>query len=212
VTTVRRRRVAAAALLVLVVCALVALSRAGTALQIEDPLQKADAIVVIGGAVPFRAMEGGALYKQRLAPEVWLTRGYRHAAQIELERLGVQRTEEHVYSRAVLERLGVPGSVIHVIPGYNDNTATEMQTIGRYAQMRGASRVILVTSSYHSRRVRTLWRRLVGSPEAIVQHGDAEPFNASRWWADASDAFSVTREWFGLLNAWLGFPVKSENW
>ena len=182
-------------------------------LQVSDPLQPTDAIVVINGRVPFRAMKGADLYKQRLAPEVWLTVGNRNAAEVEMEKIDVHPVQEHVYSQQVLEKLGVPRNVIHVIPARNNNTATEMKTIAAYARQRQASRVILVTSSYHSRRVRSLWHGLVGdSPQAIVQFTDAEPFNADRWWTDTADAWSVSREWFGLLNAWLGFPLKSNNW
>lgn len=208
-----KRRIVAAAAVLLILLAVFAVMRAGTFLTLGDPPQNADAIVVIGGRLPFRAMEAGAIYEQGRAPEVWVTMGNRNAAEIELERLDVQATPEHVYSQAVLERLGVPRGVIRVVPGRNNNTATEMRTIGRYARERRVGRVILVTSSYHSRRVRTLWHKLNGSsPEAIVRYTTAEPFNARRWWADSADAWTVSREWFGLLNAWLGFPLDSEHW
>jgi uncharacterized SAM-binding protein YcdF (DUF218 family) len=190
-----------------------ALSRAGVSLRVSDPLQPADAIIVIGGKVPYRAMKGADLYKQHLAAEVWLTMGNRTSAEVKMEQLGVRPTLEHVYSQAVLERLGVPSGAIHVIPGRNNNTATEMKTIAAYARQHRAARVILVTSSSHSRRVRSLWHRLVGaSPQAIVQYTDEEPFNAGRWWRDTADVWTVSREWFGLMNAWLGFPIRSEHW
>jgi hypothetical protein len=53
----------------------------------------------------------------------------------------------------------------------------------------------------------------VGGPNAaIVRYTKDDPFNAARWWANTSDALSVTREAFGLLNAWAGFPIRSERW
>ena len=42
-------------------------------LVVSDPPQPSAAIVVLGGKVPFRAMEGASLYKQGWAREVWLT-------------------------------------------------------------------------------------------------------------------------------------------
>jgi len=206
------KKLAAAGLVALLLAAFAG-TRAGVALRVSDPPQTADAIVVIAGKVPFRAMKGADLYKQHLAPEVWLTMGNRNSAEVEMERLGVHPTLEHVYSQAVLKKSGVPANAIHVIPGRNNNTATEVKTIAAYAKQRRVARVILVTSSFHSRRVRSLWHRLVGdSPQAIVQFTDAEPFNADRWWTDSADAWTVSREWFGLVNAWLGFPVGSEHW
>ena len=41
-----------------------AVLEAGAWLVVEDPLQPARAIVVLGGKVPFRAMEAAKLYKQ----------------------------------------------------------------------------------------------------------------------------------------------------
>ena len=213
-TAVKQRRWLVTAILVAAVAtAVISIRGAGRFLFVEDPLSKSEAIVVIGGRVPFRAMKGAALYKEGLAPQVWLTQPILSAAEVEMARLGVHPTLEYVYSQAVLERLGVPARVIHVLPGRNNNTATEMRTIASYARAHGVSRVILVTSNYHSRRVRTLWHRLVGSsPEAIVRFTSEEPFDADRWWADAADGWAVSREWFGLLNAWLGFPIRSEHW
>src|SRR6185295_8500344 len=112
--TVNRRFVGAAAAVFLIVLVLVAIARAGTSLRVSDPLQPADAIVVIGGKVPFRAMKSADLYKQRLAPEVWVTMGNRTTAEVEMEKLAVPPTLEHIYSQKVLERLGVPPNAIHV--------------------------------------------------------------------------------------------------
>ena len=64
-----------AAALVAVTLALVvfAFYEAGPLLVVEDPLQKARAVVVFGGGIPFRAMEAAKLYREGWAPEVWLS-------------------------------------------------------------------------------------------------------------------------------------------
>ena len=65
-----------------------------------------------------------------------------------------------------------------------------------------------MTSKSHTRRVKVLWRQLVGSrPEALVRYATADRFDAAHWWRNSTDAQAVTREWFGMLNAWVGFPV-----
>ena len=43
-------------------------------LVVDDSLAQASAIVVLGGELPFRAMEAADLYTQSWAPEIWLTR------------------------------------------------------------------------------------------------------------------------------------------
>jgi uncharacterized SAM-binding protein YcdF (DUF218 family) len=208
-----RRLLAAALIVKTLVLAGFAIYKAGTWLIIEDPLQPARAIVVFGGEVPFRAMEGARLYKRGWASEVWLTQGGLFSEDIRLGQLGIERMPEHAYSRAVLERMGVPVSAIRVLRERDANTADEVRTIARDLDRFGGDRVILVTSSYHSRRVKFLWHTLVGKrPEAIVRYTRDEPFDARRWWRDSADAMAVAREWSGLLNAELGFPIKSAHW
>lgn len=192
---------------------LLALIGAGTWLVVEDPLQSARAVVVFGGHVPFRALEAGAIYKQGWAREVWLTQGGVFEEDLALARLGIERTPEHVYSRQVLERIGVPEAAIRLLPERDVNTADEVSAVARELKAAGGDRVILITSKYHARRVKVIWHALVGDrPEAIVRYTPDDPFVPSRWWRNAADAMSVTHEWFGLLNAWAGFPVKSERW
>ena len=186
---------------------------AGRLLVVSDPLQSARSIVVLGGHVPFRAMEAAAVYKQGWAAEVWLTQGADHPDDIALKDLGVDRLKDHMLSRQVLLKLGVPDEAIRILPGHNENTADEVRTIASYLKTSGGAtpRVVLITSKSHTRRVRVLWHRLIGSsPEAIVRYAHDDPFQPDRWWRSKQSAEFVAHEWFGLLNAWAGFPLASE--
>jgi len=208
------RRTLAALILLIALLALVlfTFSHAGTALVVEDPLEHAYCAVVLGGKAPIRAMEAAKIYKAGWAREVWLTEGGLSADDVALTKLGVEQTPEYVTNRLVLERLGVPHSAIRVIKGRNNNTAEEVQTIARALSESASDRIILVTSNYHTRRVKTLWRTFNKKPEAVVRIAPDEAFDAKHWWRDAADASAVLHEWFGLLNVWTGFRVKSEHW
>jgi uncharacterized SAM-binding protein YcdF (DUF218 family) len=191
---------------------MVCVRRAGSWLVVEDPLQPARAVVVFGGQAPFRAMEAARIYRQGWTREVWLTQGAASEEDIALGKLGIERPSDSEISRRVVERLGVPASAVRAMPERIVNTAEEVRAIGREVQRVGGDRVILITSKYHTRRVRILWHKLVGSrPEAIVRYASDDPFEPDRWWRTTQDAMRVPREWFGLLNAQLGFPVKSER-
>jgi uncharacterized SAM-binding protein YcdF (DUF218 family) len=190
--------------------AMLAFRAAGNWLVTADRLQPARAIVVLGGQVPLRAIEAAAVYKQGWAPEVWLTRGAFSDEESAFEELGIERPSEDVYSHRVLERLGVPPAAIRTLPDRNETTADEVRAVAGRLQAEGGVRVIIVTSKSHTRRVKVLWRKLVGNrPEALVRYAAADPFDAPHWWRNSTDAQSVTREWFGMLNAWAGFPVGS---
>jgi uncharacterized SAM-binding protein YcdF (DUF218 family) len=212
----RRRRFFLSAIVLVtaaVITALLALRMAGTWLMVQDPLQPARSVVVFGGQVPFRAMAAAAVYRQGWTREVWVTQGAVNEEDLALEHLRIDRPPEHVYSLRVLERLGVPLDAVRVLPERNVNTADEIRTVARALKAVGGDRVILITSKYHTRRVKAVWSALVGSgPEAVVRYTPDDPFEPRRWWHNTADAQSVAREWFGLLNAWAGFPVNSRRW
>jgi uncharacterized SAM-binding protein YcdF (DUF218 family) len=206
-----RTTLVATVLIALVAGSLVwGVSGLGAWLVVEDPLSPARAVVALGGQIPFRPMEAASIYRQGWAPEVWITRGVQQAEQAALRELKVEVPPEEVYSRAVLERLGVPATAIRVLTEPAVNTAEEVRVIGRELQRVGGGQVILVTSKPHTRRVRATWRALIGeSPHAIVRYATADPYDARRWWRQTGDALAVSREVFGLLNVWAGFPVRS---
>lgn len=181
----------------------------GAWLVVEDPLSRARAVVVLGGHVPFRPMEAATIYRQGWAPEVWITRGPLDAEQAAMRQLRIEVPLEEVNSRAVLERLGVPPAAIRVLSEPAENTADEVRVIARELQRVGGVAVILVTSRPHSRRVRATWRALVGeSPRGIVRYATAAPYDADRWWRHTNETLAVSREVFGLVNVWVGFPVQ----
>ncbi len=184
----------------------------GRWLMVADPLEPANAIVVLSGRVPFRAMEAAAIYRDGLAPEVWLTKEVVRAEQQELERLGVPFIREEVYNREVLLRLGVKPDAIRLLGNGIWNTVDEMRLVAGELGRTGGDRVIIVTSKAHSRRVRATWAAIVGaSPRAIVRYARQEPYGGGAWWRNTRDALDVSREVFGLMNVWTGFPVQPDR-
>src|SRR5215471_9240432 len=103
------------------------LAEAGAWLVVEDPLQPAGVVAVLGGGVPFREMEAGRIYKDGVAREVWLTQGGWFQKDVDLAKLGIERTPEHAYSWRALTQMGVPDGAIRVLPERNNNTAQEVQ-------------------------------------------------------------------------------------
>jgi uncharacterized SAM-binding protein YcdF (DUF218 family) len=187
-------------------------SGVGQWLVVADPLEPARAVVVLSGRVPFRAMEAAALYREGLAPEVWLTMEARTPEELALDRLGVAVVRGEVYNREALERLGVKPEAIRLLGDGVRNTVDEMRLIASELGRNGGDRAIIVTSKVHSRRVRATWAAIVGaSPKAIVRHARAEPYGARGWWRNTRDALDVSREVFGLMNVWAGFPVQPDR-
>ncbi len=184
----------------------------GQWLVVGDPLEPARAVVVLSGRVPFRAMEAATLYREGLAPEVWLTNEVRTAEELALEWLGVPLVRPEAYNREALELLGVKPTSIRLLGDRIWNTADEVRVIAAELRRDGGDRVIIVTSKAHSRRVRATWAAIVGdSPRAVVRYAREEPYAGGHWWRNTRDALDVSREVFGLLNVWAGFPVQPDR-
>jgi uncharacterized SAM-binding protein YcdF (DUF218 family) len=190
----------------LLIVALYIFRGAGLWLDREDPLSRADIIFVLGGGMPQRAVEAGKIFAQGYAPEVWC--GRPDSPVNDLARLGIHYVGEEDYNRQILMRGGVPESAIHILPGPVVNTEEELQELGREMLRNGKTTVILVTSPQHTRRVWTLWQKLVGKePRALVHGAHQDPFDPDHWWRNTRDVLSVVRETLGLVNTWAGLPV-----
>ena len=183
--------------------------RVGSWLVVRDEPESAAAIVVLSGGVPYRAMQGADLYKLGWAPEVWLTEDRDPRKEAALSPLGVELFIDADDNRRILEAMGVPTDAIRVIGQSVRNTADEVREISRRLSETGGERVIIVTSPFHTRRVRSLWRRLVGNaPEALLQPATRDPYDGARWWRRSDDIWAVAKELLGLVNAWIGSRVQ----
>src|SRR5438094_1162953 len=88
--------------------------------------------------------------------------------------------------------------------------ADEVRTVPRELTRYRGDRVILVASSYHTRRVKILWHAFVGKyPEAVVRYTPDDPVQPRRWWSNSADVAAVSHEWLGFLQFWMVLPVKS---
>ena len=203
----RMVRVVFCVMLCSLVLATIFVAGVGRWLVREDPLGKAQAIVVLSGGLPLRAEGAAELYRAGWAPEVWLTRSEVTARA--LAELGVAYTGEEIYDAQVLVHEGVPAGAIRVLPEAVVNTADELAAVA--AEMPGdkSGVVIIVTSKVHTRRVGTLWRRIgAGRGRVIVRAAGGDTFAPGHWWRSSGEALDVVREFLGILNAWAGLPLR----
>lgn len=204
----RRRLWTAAAILLVVMIAATVLARgAGRWLFRPDPLSHADVIVILSGGLPYRAEGAADVYQQGYAPLVWVT--HPEGPQEELAELGVQFVGEEEYNREAVVHRGVPENAVQILPEEIEDTEQEIAVISQAMRRTGKHTVIIVTSPEHTRRVRALWKRLAGKDLTLIVRGaDEDPIDLNHWWRNTRDTFSVVREYLGLINVWLGLPVR----
>ena len=206
--TARARGLAVAAL---VVVALVVVGHGsvlrlvGRALVVEDPVAKADAIVVVAGGTPSREEAAARLFREGLAPDVVLSNPFTPDRVRHLITMGARRLDYQGESRVVLEQSGVPPQAIVALPQPVKTTEAELKVVGEAARSRGWRRVILVTSPQHSRRVKLVWSRQAPADiESILCVAQDDDFLDGEWWRKRREAEAVLHEYLGLAAIHLG--------
>jgi len=147
---------------------------AGESWIVEDPLQQADALLLLSDDNFFadRATRASELYRQKLAPVVVASgRRLRPTA-------GVAELMEH----DLIER-GVPKDRIMRFPQDADNTREEAQALRVLVAEKNWHSVIVVTSNYHTRRTRYIFERVFPDSVAVrVASARDGGFDPEHWW------------------------------
>ena len=199
-------RTIAVTAVVLAVAAAAFLPFAGRYLVYEDPVDHADAIVVLAGARVERWLEGVELYRDGRAPRILISPGRIEDAEQRLHRMGIRFPSDAELARDAMIQMHVPPDAVETLPESLDNTAQEAAAVHAVAQQRQWSRLIVVTSKYHTRRARfTFIREFAGSRVQILMRASRyDTSTPERWWAHRADSRYVASELEKLLAYRLG--------
>jgi len=119
----------------------------GSFLAAEDPLDKADAIVVLSGTRMTRQLEGADLFLAGYAPAIVLSRDLTEGAAFDaLAKKGMRFPTEAERARDVYVALGIPRDVIIVPDQIHYSTAAEAITLRELALAHGWKKVIVVST------------------------------------------------------------------
>jgi uncharacterized SAM-binding protein YcdF (DUF218 family) len=184
---------------VIVLCAVLYFARgpilrfAGETWVVEDPLDHADAIIVLSDDNFYadRAARAADLYRHGMAPIV-VASGRRLRPYA-----GIAELMEH----DLIER-GVPKDKILRISHNAENTREEAQALAQQALERKWRSVIVVTSNYHTRRARYIFLHVFPAQTQVrvsgAQDGDFDP---QHWWQSRKSLKEFTRELAGMAVA-----------
>ena len=193
VTPPSSRRISHPRLLVVVVGIIAVLlftaMNLGNLLHEDDPLQHADAIVVLAATIVARPLEAADLYQRGYAPIIVITREEPEPGVKEVQQRGIAVPAKADITHDVFLKLGIPESAIIIPDRIHDNTAQEAQTFRALATQHGWHRIIVVTSVYHTRRAGFAVRReLKGTGIDVEVHATRyEPMHPDRWWTSRED-------------------------
>lgn len=136
-------------------------SVAARCLIVSAPLDRADAIVVLSGSSTLmeRVQHAARLYSEHRSQSIILTTDNRQGGWSSAEQ---RNPYFHEIAARELIRLGVPAEDVEVIRPPVNSTWDEAVLVSQYSKTHGLRSILIVTSSYHSRRAlwtfRTLFR------------------------------------------------------
>jgi uncharacterized SAM-binding protein YcdF (DUF218 family) len=169
------------------------LSFLGEAWIVEDPIDRADALIVLGDDNFYadRATRAAELFREGKAPVV-VASGRRLRPNA-----GISELMEH----DLIER-GVPKDKIVRFTHDAGNTEEEAEALKKVVKERKWKSVIVVTSNYHTRRARYIFHKVfpqgVESRVASARDGDFDP---QHWWEKRKSIKELTHEFAGMLEA-----------
>jgi uncharacterized SAM-binding protein YcdF (DUF218 family) len=199
-------RAVGAALILSALAGLAFLPFAGRYLVYEDPLETSDAIVILAGARVERWLEGVDLYRAGWAPRLVISPGRMEDAEVQIRSMGIRFPSDAELARDAVMQMKVPESAVETLPGSLDNTAQEAAAVHQLAAVRHWSRVIVVTSKYHTRRARFAFvRELAGTNvQILIRASRYDTAKPDRWWTDRADYRYVASELEKLIAYKLG--------
>ncbi|MCC7185516.1 MAG: YdcF family protein [Acidobacteria bacterium] len=171
-----------------------------------DTAQPADAIFVLGGTRADRWLEAVELYNAGAARAIVLSRGGTEPAEQLLAARGIQVPNDGDIGRGLMiAHLGVPESAVSVLPVPVDNTAQEADAILAHARQHGWTHIIVITSSWATRRAGYAFHRTLGEEVRVTMRAPRfDTYDPVWWWQTRSSFRQTFYEVPKLLAYWLG--------
>ncbi len=177
-------------------------------LIVEKPLEKADAILILGGSSVYieRTQKAAMLFKQGVAPKILLTD--------DGGRSGWSRVEERNppfvdLAKKELIAQGVPLEAIEVLKPKVSGTIYEVEVLQKEAKEKDLSSVLIITSAYHTRRSLWIFEKVfaenniqteIGIESAMTGHQTPPPFT---WWLSPRGWNLVAGEYVKTAYYWV---------
>ena len=166
------------------------------------PVEGRTVVVPLMGSLPDRSLQTMESYRQLPDAKVMFVSPI-EPFKVFLDSLGVPVTNSASVFSLALQRMGVPGTDIAYLRGPARSTQDEADIMARAIRRDSLVRcVVLVTSSYHSRRAYWIFRdrfEKAGLDITInVSPSRYTDFNPSGWAKRKSDAVLVATEWMKM--------------
>jgi uncharacterized SAM-binding protein YcdF (DUF218 family) len=161
-------------------------------LVVSDPLQPADAVVVLGGGGPQRVAGGVEVFEEGYAPWFVVTNNWVNMPGVRAEYADLMRIE------AMWQ--GVPEESIVAARDRARTTYEEALTLRPLVEGRGWSSLIVVTDPFHTRRAQRTFRDVFRGTGVQVWVHAVNPswYDPETWWQDNDSLRETWTEYLKL--------------
>lgn len=176
----------------LLVASLWLLAQAGTALVVTHELPSPDAILMLASHE-----------WERLPAAAALARTYPDALVLLTVPVVVTDRNCHLCNQRIawLNAEGIASARVVLLPRKAMNTYEEAKAAREFLTRSALSRLLVVTSPYHTRRASSTFRHVLAGASVTlgIVPAQASRGNPARWWLSAYDRYYVRYEWAALL-------------
>jgi uncharacterized SAM-binding protein YcdF (DUF218 family) len=166
----------------------------GNGLVYKDTLEPCEAVFVLSGSPDERAKHAAHLHKKGYAPRIICT-GSITPENVEI--LGLDTKEAQITQAALIKRYQVTDSVITCLPE-GTSTKEEADAILNYAEKHHLSKIMIVSTAFHTNRVKYIFRKKFKRNKNIkicIQPAPAMDYNERYWWKDEEGLLTVYTEY-----------------
>ena len=168
------------------------LRAAGNALISEDMPAKPTVVFVLSGGAFDRANRAYEIYKQGKVTHIYCTGSNKCS---DLKALGMDIMEGEITTR-YLAKLGVPDSLVSFIPE-GTSTLEEGECIRKFAEKNNVADLAVVSSRFHTSRVRWVLKKEFKSSKVKFQviGAPSSEYKEDAWWKSENGLIAANNEW-----------------
>lgn len=146
---------------------------------VNDPVTKADAIVVLGGGLEYRPSAAARLFHDGVAPQIL----YTDVRPKPAEEMGITPRQEELTRRILLSD-NVPATDMTLIGTNVASTYDESCALRAWIEKSGAKSIVIVTEPFHTRRARWIFSKELRGTKTEIHLVPVNPYEytATNWW------------------------------
>ncbi|MGA9452519.1 MAG: YdcF family protein [Verrucomicrobiia bacterium] len=158
---------------------------------VNDPVTKADAIVILGGGLENRPFAAAKLFHDGVAPQIL----YMNVRFSPAEEMGIILPEREQTRRILLSN-NVPETAMTMIGTNVASTYDESMAVRAWIEKSGAKTIIIPTDPFHTRRARWVFGRELENTKTEIHVVAINPvrYQVKDWWRHEEGVIAFQNE------------------